>query len=191
MISRREIGDFSARNRREISKIHTTMISRRFLAEKSLISRRDVAANLSGPTERHVTSHVIDLDICEFLIMDTRRWRRLMDCIAIKFVVTLVGSIACTWATDSYRYIRETWVLQKTTFVDEGLLYILYIGTLSYARMLCWYNAGASCIWWSGIHEFHPHEQRNVWHPLGIGEHKTRNCVWWFHRRWNEPQPYV
>ena len=65
--------DLSARNRQEISTVHTAMISRRFLGEKSAISRRDIAEKISRPTERHVTGHVIDLDICEFLIMDARR----------------------------------------------------------------------------------------------------------------------
>ena len=61
---------------------------------------------------------------------------------------------------------------------------LLVIHAVSYA-LLCWYIVEASCIQWSGIHEFHPREQRNFWHPLGLGEHKTRNCVWWFHRRRN------
>ena len=73
--------DFSARNRRflgetsrrEIIPVHITMISRREIGEKSPISRRDIAEKISRPTERHVTSHVIDLDICKFLIMDASR----------------------------------------------------------------------------------------------------------------------
>ena len=32
-------------------------------------------------------------------------------------------------------------------------------------RIYC-YNVKASCIWWGKIHEFHPQEQGNFWHPL-------------------------
>ena len=73
--NQRFLGEKSAISRREISTVHTTMISGRFLGEKSFlaISCPDIAEKISGPTERHVTSHVIDLDICEFLIMDARR----------------------------------------------------------------------------------------------------------------------
>ena len=111
--------DFSARNRRDMSTVHTTMISRRFLGEESAISRRDIAEKISGPTKRHVTSHVIDLDICEFLIMDARRWRRLIDCIATSLLL-LVGSIECGQLIAII--LCESWVLQKTTIVDKGLL---------------------------------------------------------------------
>ena len=31
----------------------------------------EIAEKICRPTERHVTSHVTDLDICELLIMDT------------------------------------------------------------------------------------------------------------------------
>ena len=76
--------DFSARNRRFLAEKSArnqhgshyndfSAISRREIAEKSPISRRDIAEKISGPTERHVTSHVIDLDICEFFVMDARR----------------------------------------------------------------------------------------------------------------------
>ena len=58
-------------------------ISRWFLGDFSAISRREIAEKISRPTERHVTSHVIDLDICEFLIMDARRWRRLYNIVYI------------------------------------------------------------------------------------------------------------
>ena len=62
--NRRFLGDFSVRNQ------HGSHYND-FSAKKSAISRRDIAEKISGPTERHVTSHVIDLDICEFLITAT------------------------------------------------------------------------------------------------------------------------
>ena len=47
-----------------ICPVHITVISRREIGEKSARYRRE--NKLSRPTERHVTSHVIDLDICEY-----------------------------------------------------------------------------------------------------------------------------
>ena len=65
--------DFSARNRRFLGKISARNQHGSHYNDFSATSRRDIAEKISRPTERHVTSHVIDLDICEFLIMDARR----------------------------------------------------------------------------------------------------------------------
>ena len=90
----------------------------------SAISRRgiggEIAEKISRPTERHLTSHVINLDICEFLILDARRWRRLY--ITKKCVVTcwmwytVIDTcwIGCMWATDTWKSS------QKMTNVDDG-----------------------------------------------------------------------
>ena len=48
LFSRRYLGDFSARNRREIIVMWTVLISRRFLGEKSPISRREISVMWTG-----------------------------------------------------------------------------------------------------------------------------------------------
>ena len=131
-ISRREIGEKSAR-----------FTLQWFIGEKSAISRRDIAEKISGPTERHVISHVIDLAWHLWILDNGRPPMKKTNRVYIhKFVVTC--RIDCMWATDSY-----TWKLSPAENDDcEWGAIINIIHAVSYARMLCWYNVGASCIWW-------------------------------------------
>ena len=62
--------DLSPRNRRVLGEKSPRNQHGSHYTDFSAISRRDIAEKISRPTERHVTSHVTDLDIYEFVIMD-------------------------------------------------------------------------------------------------------------------------
>ena len=89
------LGEKSPMYRREIGEKSARFTLQWFLGDFSAISRREIAEKLSRPTERHVTSHVIDLDICESLIMDACRWRRLYNIYRVYIAKSLLLLVRC------------------------------------------------------------------------------------------------
>ena len=61
--------DFSARNRQFLAEKSAWFTLQWFLGDFLARNHREIVV-ISRSTERHMTSHVTDLDICELLIMD-------------------------------------------------------------------------------------------------------------------------
>ena len=118
VISRREIGDFSPRNRREIRTVHTTMISRRFLGDARYRRENKWTNRSSRDQSCDWPWHMWILDNGRPPMKKTNRLY------SHEFVVTC--RIDCMWATDSYRYVY-TWKLSPVENDDCGWGAIIYV----------------------------------------------------------------
>ena len=127
--NRRFLGDFSARNQHGLHYNDFSAISRREIGDFSPRYRRE-----NKWTNRASRDQSCDWPWHLWILDNNRLY------IAISLLL-LVGSTAC----GQLIAIRESWVLHKNNDCGWGAV-INIIHAVSYARMLCWYNVGTSCI---------------------------------------------